>query len=232
MTDDLEKSVTQYSGLLRRWSQRKLARRNGCHSEAQPKSAPSTDYSGQDGNRNKPSIVKQASSVTQASSVAPHASHKPPPQDGGQPVGIPDIESLGQDSNLEEFFSEQVCDALRKSALRKVFRFGKFNVCDGLDDYAEDYTNFEPLGNLITADLRLRLERERVAALAALDEAQTEPQVDSQVEARIEQQDFTDANEVPNQDTDYQGMGDNTGQYLTGQNLGAVDDESIKNNQS
>ena len=56
-------------------------------------------------------------------------------------------------------------------ALRKLFHLPQFNFRDGLDDYAEDYTNFEPLGDIITADMRHRMERE----LKALkDRLQTE----------------------------------------------------------
>ena len=41
-----------------------------------------------------------------------------------------------------------VSDELRRSALRKLFGLPRFNFCDGLDDYAEDFTRFEPLGDL------------------------------------------------------------------------------------
>ncbi|MDY6980641.1 MAG: hypothetical protein SV201_12215, partial [Pseudomonadota bacterium] len=52
--------------------------------------------------------------------------------------------------------------------------------CDGLDDYAEDYTLFEPLGNTITAHQRLQKEREAINRLVndeqdAPPAAQNEP---------------------------------------------------------
>jgi len=50
---------------------------------------------------------------------------------------------------------------LRRSALRRLFGLPRFNVCDGLDDYAQDFTSFEPLGNLVTYEMRRLLERER-----------------------------------------------------------------------
>ena len=44
-------------------------------------------------------------------------------------------------------------------ALRKLFAAGGFNVRDGLDDYDEDYTRFQSLGNAVTADMKYHAER-------------------------------------------------------------------------
>ena len=52
---------------------------------------------------------------------------------------------------------------MRKAALRKLFSQSRFNAVDGLDDYAEDYTRFEPLGNVVTHEMRRMLERARKA---------------------------------------------------------------------
>jgi hypothetical protein len=70
------------------------------------------------------------------------------------------IESLHEDSDYAAFLSPQVSEKLRRLALRKLFHLPQFNFRDGLDDYAEDYRNFEPLGEIITADMRHRMERE------------------------------------------------------------------------
>lgn len=78
---------------------------------------------------------------------------------------MPPIETLAEDSDVSGFLSPGVSDDLRRAALRKLFRSPKFNVCDGLDDYCGDYTKFEPLGDIITADMRFQMERalERLA---------------------------------------------------------------------
>jgi hypothetical protein len=73
---------------------------------------------------------------------------------------MPPIESLHQDSDYAAFLSPKVSEKLRRMALRKLFHLPQFNFRDGLDDYAEDYRNFEPLGEIITADMRHRMERE------------------------------------------------------------------------
>ena len=73
---------------------------------------------------------------------------------------MPPIESLDEHSDYRGFLSPKVSEPLRQLALRKLFHGAAFNVCDGLDDYAEDFTKFEALGDVMTADLRHRLELE------------------------------------------------------------------------
>ncbi|MDQ5770714.1 DUF3306 domain-containing protein [Thiothrix subterranea] len=72
---------------------------------------------------------------------------------------MPSLASLGFDSDYSGFFSAKVSSELRKSALRKLFHQPEFNVIDELNDYREDFTYFEPLGNLITIDMKHQLER-------------------------------------------------------------------------
>jgi hypothetical protein len=72
---------------------------------------------------------------------------------------MPPVESLEADASVAEFFSPGVSEALRKAALRRVFRSARFNVLDGLEDYDEDFRSFEALGDVVTADLRHRLEQ-------------------------------------------------------------------------
>ena len=73
---------------------------------------------------------------------------------------MPPIESLTEDSDYTGFLSPKVSEALRKQALRKLFQSASFNVRDGLDDYDEDFTKFAELGDIVTVDLKHRLEME------------------------------------------------------------------------
>lgn len=75
-----------------------------------------------------------------------------------EPV-LPDLEKLHQDSDYSAFLSPKVDATLRRKALRKLFHSPKFNVCDGLDDYCDDFTKFAPLGAIVTTDMRHQLER-------------------------------------------------------------------------
>ena len=87
---------------------------------------------------------------------------------------MPPVESLHFDSDFTGFLSPEVSENLRRLALRKLFHSPALNVVDGLDEYADDFTEFEPLGNLITADMRHQMERmteqEKEAAGQALAE--------------------------------------------------------------
>lgn len=78
-----------------------------------------------------------------------------PPSDADMPA----IESLTAESDYSGFLSPEVSDQLRRLALRKLFHAASFNVRDGLDDYDEDFTQFDKLGGLITSDMRHQLER-------------------------------------------------------------------------
>lgn len=71
---------------------------------------------------------------------------------------MPAVDSLTEDSDFSGFMSPGVSDELRKLALRKLFRSSVFNIRDGLDEYDEDYTTFEKLGDVVTADMKHQLE--------------------------------------------------------------------------
>lgn len=73
---------------------------------------------------------------------------------------MPPIESLEESSDYTGFLSPKVSDELRRLALRKLFQGAAFNTCDGLDDYAEDFTSFAKLGDLVTSDMRFQAEEE------------------------------------------------------------------------
>ncbi len=81
---------------------------------------------------------------------------------------MPPVASLGSDSDFSGFMSPGVSEQLRKLALRKMFSLASFQQRDGLDDYDDDFTNFEPLGDTVTNDpwthRQKRLAEEKAAA--------------------------------------------------------------------
>ena len=102
------------------------------------------------------------------------AAQAPMPEEPAQaPVAVelPDLDSLDGDSDYSAFMSPGVDADLRRKALRKLFSSPKFNVCDGLDDYCDDYTTFEGLGDIVTADMKYHIERIARAAEKALEQA-------------------------------------------------------------
>ncbi|WP_428623981.1 DUF3306 domain-containing protein [Sedimenticola sp.] len=86
---------------------------------------------------------------------------------------MPPIDSLDETSDYTGFLSEKVSEALRRQALRKLFHSEAFNVCDGLDDYAGDFTSFAALGDIVTADMRHQLALAKEKLTAALDSDST-----------------------------------------------------------
>ena len=114
--------------------------------------------------------------------------------DAAKPVltdaDMPDIESLNEDSDFSGFMSTGVSDELRNLALRKLFKAPVFNIRDGLDEYDEDYTYFEKLGDIVTCDMKHQIEmqekklreaQEAEAAAAELDEIVDEDIVDEDI---------------------------------------------------
>jgi hypothetical protein len=124
--------------------------------------------------RRKQASEQDLAAVEEAGPATPEEA--PPPLTDAD---MPPLESLHENSDYSGFLSPEVTDELRQLALQKLFRSASFNVCDGLDDYAEDYTSFEKLGDLMTADLRFRLRQE---AERAAERANAEATVPEQVE--------------------------------------------------
>ncbi len=92
------------------------------------------------------------------------------------------VESLSDNSDFSKFMSPGVSDKLRNLALRKMFNAPIFNIRDGLDEYDEDYTTFEKLGDIVTADMRhqMELEAERKREQEAQEIAELEESSDQQ----------------------------------------------------
>ena len=102
---------------------------------------------------------------------------------------MPDVESLTEDSDFSGFMSSGVSDELRNLALRKLFKAPVFNIRDGLDEYDEDYTYFEKLGDIVTCDMKHHIEmkeqklREAQAEAEAAEADEIEAMVDDDMEA-------------------------------------------------
>lgn len=120
-------------------------------------------------------VPEEETRATPGESQAPNAPNPPDAQAESQEralsdADMPPLDSLDADSDYKGFLSPGVSDALRNAALRKLFLSPKFNVVDGLDDYADDFTKFEPLGDIITADMRHQMELAEERAKKALEE--------------------------------------------------------------
>ena len=84
---------------------------------------------------------------------------------------MPPLETLSAESDYTGFLSPKVSEGLRRAALRKLFQSPEFNVIDELDDYAEDFTSFKALGDIVTSDMRHLIEVEARKQAEALKQA-------------------------------------------------------------
>ena len=108
--------------------------------------------------------VKQASQETgERQAISGDAASEPDKTANSQVLtdaDMPDIDSLRFDSVSSDFMSPGVSEKLRKRALRKLFHNEVFNIRDGLDEYDDDFTQFEKLGDIVTSDMRHQMEME------------------------------------------------------------------------
>ncbi len=103
------------------------------------------------------------------------------PETEAKEIELPPLESLGPESDYSVFMLEGVDDQIKKLALRKLFKSPFFNVLDGLNDYDEDFTNFEPLGDIITSDMKFHQERKK---------AEQEQKEREELQKRIEEEEI------------------------------------------
>jgi hypothetical protein len=122
---------------------------------------------------------------------------------------MPDIDSLTEESDFSMFMSPGVSEALRKLALRKLFRGASFNIRDGLDDYDDDFRSFAALGDIITCDMKhqMELEEERKRKQEEAEAADAKEAKDSEApdDAVVEE---TDVSESVDSDVDTEAGGE------------------------
>lgn len=88
---------------------------------------------------------------------------------------MPSLESIDEHTDMSGFLSPKVSEGLKKVALRKFFHSPVFNIVDGLDDYDDDFTAFEALGDILTSDMRGQTELQERRAKEALAEQSEAP---------------------------------------------------------
>ena len=158
MTDsdaDADSPSQHEEGFLSRWSRRKHVAKTGSAEKPLQESI--------EDSQDDPLLAKAP--AEESAEIAAVEEDFPADSD------MPPLESLDNDSDYSGFMSPKVSDELRNLALRKLFLGGMFNTRDGLDDYDDDFTSFEKLGDIITADMRHQMEMAK-EALAASDAAE------------------------------------------------------------
>ena len=113
---------------------------------------------------------------------------------------MPDIETLGEDSDFSGFLSEKVSAYLRRKALQKLFHLPEFNLRDGLNEYDEDYSTFVPLGDTITYQMKQFIERQKQDFKDALED-------DPDAAVRVDEKATTNAVATEGVDSEVVGSG-------------------------
>lgn len=114
---------------------------------------------------------------------------------------MPDVDTLNEESDFSPFMSAGVSDELRNLALRKLFRAPVFNIRDGLDEYDDDFTKFEKLGDIVTSDMKHRIEMEQQKLREKL--AEQEAAEDGADSDRVEAvEDYDEVDEIEEIDDD------------------------------
>ncbi|MBV2262630.1 MAG: DUF3306 domain-containing protein [Thauera sp.] len=130
-------------GFLSRWSRRKLA------AVAQAEAAP--PVAGESPAALQPGAAEPLAAAPAAPEGAAEAGALPV---GAVEASLPAVESLSLSSDFTAFLKEEVSEALRRKALRKLFSDPHFNQMDGLDIYIDDYSQPDPIPPEILAKLR------------------------------------------------------------------------------
>jgi len=118
---------------LRRWSQRKL---EAAHAATEP----------------APSVAIVPAIVPPPPPADARATEPITTRDAAAPV-LPPIESLTIDSDFTAFFEPKVDEALKRKALKQLFRDPRFNVMDGLHIYIDDYSQPDPISPEIVREM-------------------------------------------------------------------------------
>lgn len=135
--DDNPEKQESVTGFMRRWSRRKIDDKSGVDED----------------------LLKEKESEKIISAEAVVEEHKV--EDYKTDEDMLPLEQLTEESDFSDFLSPGVSESLRKQALRKLFHLPFMNIVDGLDDYAEDYSSFLPLGNIIPQEMKRIMAREK-----------------------------------------------------------------------
>ncbi len=137
-------------------------------------------------------FLSRWSRLKQEAREVPERREPAKPEDTKPAAELPPVDQLNHDSDFQLFMDKRVDDRLRRLALKKLFTDPQFNLTDGLDDYAEDYTLLEDLPEGM-AELQQHARRvlrgpESGEKPAPEETAEAQPQAADQVTLRSTEQ--------------------------------------------
>jgi hypothetical protein len=168
-------------GFLRRWARRKSESREGLAPEPehapQPAVAAAPDAAAADAALALAVPTPSRVEVGSEPATAPGSTLRLPTMD--------DVAALGAESDFSAFVARGVDQAVRRSALKKLFADPHFNVMDKLDVYIDDYTKPSPMSEAMLASLG---HAKNLFLRAVEDEPDVERPAPPQVQAQAQAQ--------------------------------------------
>jgi len=164
---------------LMRWARRKAGKRDRASSEneveagALDENAVSSDGESIDSAHDQQDLDAAHNGADSRVQPEPTEAEAPKEAEKGD-EDMPALDTIDDGGSVSDFFSSKVSPALRKAALRRLFGQSTLPVGDDLDDYAGDYTKFTKLGDLVTSEMRYRMEVARQRLLQRKAEAEAE----------------------------------------------------------
>lgn len=164
--------------------------------------------------RRKAATTAESPPTAQAPAQAPAAGGESDPAAHEELIAsLPDIESLDADSDFKVFLQEGVPDALKRRALRKLWRLNPVIASvDGLNDYDDDFTDaatvIEGMQTLFQAGKGMRSEeaeavrREAAEAEAAAAAERAEQRAAEDKGGEQEQDAIAEVERVPEEEPD------------------------------
>ena len=176
-------------GFLRRWARRKTEAREGREPERRPEPQPDVQPLA-DASRDAAAGPVGAAAFAAprpawhapvqmpaegpASAPAPAPAQAEAPAEAARPLPtLDDVAALDAGSDFSAFVARGVDQAVRRSALKKLFADPHFNVMDRLDVYIDDYTKPSPMSDAMLASLE---HAKSVFMKMVEDEPEAEPQ--------------------------------------------------------
>ncbi|TQK03188.1 DUF3306 domain-containing protein [Herbaspirillum sp. SJZ107] len=152
-------------GFLRRWARRKTETRAGIEPAPEPAAETAVE----------PIVVESPAPRMPATEAAPVAH-------AAAPIVLPtmdDVAQLTSESDFSAFVARGVDQAVRRSALKKLFADPHFNVMDKLDMYMDDYNVASPM----PADMLASLKHSKSFFDQAAEDARKRAEAQARAEA-------------------------------------------------
>lgn len=140
-----EKLADSDEGFLSRWSRRSALARQGIE-ESEPEAVVA--------------VPEAAPAVASPEEEVRIDARTGKPYDELTDEDMPPLESLDATSDLSVFLAKNISPALRVQALSRVFHRSEYNQVCLCAEYADDYTQFTPLGDIVPHDLKSAIARE------------------------------------------------------------------------